>query len=178
MIMNNRFLTTLLAVFLMSTAVADGEGTDSATLIPVSEIRAGDSSLSEWQQISSGQPDAGTLDVLQAAGFTTVIDIRTPGEDRGIDEAVEVASRNMTYINMPIGGPNDISYENAREFDRLLSAIEGPVLVHCKSGNRVGALFALREKLAGASSEEALAVGKATGLTRLEPVVTERLSDQ
>ena len=105
---------------------------DSATLISVSEIRAGNSSLNEWQQVSSGQPDADTLDVLQAAGFTTVIDIRTAGEDRGINEAAEVASRNMTYINMPIGGPSDINYENARELDRLLNAIEGPVLVHCQ----------------------------------------------
>ncbi len=176
--MSNRLLNILITLFLVSTAAADTEGVESVTLLKISEIRAGNAPLSDWDQISSGQPDGATLDVLEAAGFTTIIDIRTAGEDRGIDEAQEVAARNMTYISFPIGGASDVSYENARELDRLLSSIDGPVLVHCQSGNRVGALYALREKLAGASNEEAMAVGKSAGLTRLEPVVAKRLADQ
>ncbi len=176
--MINRMLTILLTLFVASAAMADSEGVETVTLLPVSEIRAGSPLLGDWDQISSGQPDGDTLDVIEAAGFTTVIDFRTKGEERGIDEAKEVAARNMTYISFPIAGASDVTYDNAREFDRLLSTIDWPVLVHCQSGNRVGALYALREKLAGASNEEALAVGKAAGLTRLEPVVAERLADQ
>jgi len=174
--MSKRIFTVLLGVFFFSAAVADGEGAESVILIPVSEIRSGESSLSGWDQVSSGQPDSATLDVLKEAGFSTVIDMRAAGEDRGIDEAAEVAARNMTYISFPIATADDITYDNARELDRLLSSTEGPVLLHCLSGNRVGALYALREKLAGASDEEAMAVGKAAGLTRFEPVVVERLA--
>jgi len=176
--MINRVLAVLLILFAVSTAMADSEGVETVTLLPVNEIRAGSPLLGNWDQISSGQPDGATLDALKAAGFTTVIDFRANGEDRGIDEAKEVAARNMTYINFPIAGASDVTYDNARELDRLLSTVDGPVLVHCQSGNRVGALYALREKLAGASNEEALAVGKAAGLTRLEPVVVKLFEDQ
>lgn len=172
--MSKRLLTVLLSFF--SIAVADGEGADAVIFITASEIRSGESSLSDWGQVASGQPDGAALDVLKEAGFTTVIDMRAAGEDRGMDEATEVAARNMQYISFPIAAADDISYANARELERLLSSTAGPVLVHCASGNRVGALYALREKLAGASDEEALAVGKAAGLTRLEPVVVEQFA--
>jgi len=52
-----------------------------------------------------------------------------------------------------------------------------PVLVHCMSGNRVGALFALRAFwLQGMSAVEALAVGRRYGLTKLEPLVVQILA--
>jgi hypothetical protein len=45
-------------------------------------------------------------------------------------------------------------------------------VIACASGNRVGALLALREFwLEDAEPEAALALGKAAGLTRLEPSV-------
>jgi hypothetical protein len=49
-------------------------------------------------------------------------------------------------------------------------------MVHCASGNRVGALLALRaNRLEGASPEDALELGLDAGLTRLEPAVREAL---
>ena len=68
-----------------------------------------------------------------------------------------------------------ISFENAERLDSLIEQYDGPVLVHCGSGNRVGALLALRESLNGASDEEALEYGREGGMTRLEDVVKERL---
>ena len=51
-----------------------------------------------------------------------------------------------------------------------------PVIIHCASGNRVGALLALRANLIqGKSASEALAFGKAAGLTTLEDAVKQRL---
>ena len=50
------------------------------------------------------------------------------------------------------------------------------MLLHCGSGNRVGALLALKAFwLDGGSAEEALEVGLAGGVTRLEPTVRELL---
>jgi protein tyrosine phosphatase (PTP) superfamily phosphohydrolase (DUF442 family) len=61
--------------------------------------------------------------------------------------------------------------------DDVLQEIDGPVLLHCGSGNRVGAVLALRHSLSGASEEEAIAFGNDAGLTKLEDVVRERLSE-
>jgi protein tyrosine phosphatase (PTP) superfamily phosphohydrolase (DUF442 family) len=50
-----------------------------------------------------------------------------------------------------------------------------PVLLHCASGNRVGALIALGTRLKGAETEAAIAKGKQWGLTGLEPIVRGKL---
>lgn len=115
---------------------------------------------------------------LADAGFTTVVDLRMPREARGLDERETVEQLGMVYAPLPISGASDITFDNASALDQLLAETDGPVLLHCGSGNRVGALFALREKLLGASSDEALAAGKAAGLTRLESVVSERLAEK
>jgi protein tyrosine phosphatase (PTP) superfamily phosphohydrolase (DUF442 family) len=50
------------------------------------------------------------------------------------------------------------------------------VLIHCSSGNRAGALLALRAKLDGADNESALALGVAAGATRLQDTVKNKLA--
>ena len=49
-------------------------------------------------------------------------------------------------------------------------------LVHCASGNRVGALIALQHGLESGDVDAAIAEGKRWGLTRLEPVVRNALT--
>ena len=83
----------------------------------------------------------------------------------------------MHYVALPIESKDAISFENARKLDALLEEYPGPVLVHCGSGNRVGALLALRASLDGADDESALATGLDGGLTGLEEVVKERLAE-
>jgi protein tyrosine phosphatase (PTP) superfamily phosphohydrolase (DUF442 family) len=78
---------------------------------------------------------------------------------------------------LPIAGKDAISFDNARKLDGLLKEYPGPVLVHCGSGNRVGALLALRASLDGADDEKALALGREGGLSSLEGVVRERLDE-
>ena len=111
-------------------------------------------------------------------GFTLVVDFRRESEDRGIDEQETVERLGMTYANVPVGVPDGISLDNAAEFNRLIEQHEGRVFLHCGSGGRAGAMFALRESLLGASDEEAVAAGKAAGLTRLEDTVRERLDEE
>jgi len=126
---------------------------------------------------SSGQPDEAALEVFADSGYATVIDLRGAGEDRGLAESAVVEDLGMHYVTLPIAGPEAISYENARKLDELIGQSGGPVLVHCGSGNRVGALLALRAKLHGADDESALQLGREGGLTRLEDVVRERLAE-
>jgi uncharacterized protein (TIGR01244 family) len=125
---------------------------------------------------TAGQPSAEALAELAKQGYVTVIDLRGVEEDRGFDEAATVEGLGMSYIQLPVSGADDVSYENANALDRILSDLHGPVLLHCSSSNRVGALLALRAKLNGADEDEALALGKKAGLTRLQPTVEEVLS--
>lgn len=126
---------------------------------------------------SAGQPDRAALEIFADAGYATIIDLRGAGENRGFEEAAVVEELGMHYVNLPIEGMDAISFENARKLDALLQEHPGPVLVHCGSGNRVGALLALRASLDGADDESALAIGREGGLTRLEGVVRERLAE-
>lgn len=125
---------------------------------------------------SSGQPDAEALDVFADSGYAAVIDLRGASETRGLDEPQAVAERGMTYVPFPIPGSDDITFENAGALKALIDAQSGPVLLHCGSGNRVGAMLALIASLEGADDDAALAYGREGGMTRLEPVVRERLA--
>lgn len=126
---------------------------------------------------TAGQPDAAALTIFAERGYKTVIDIRTEPEDRGIDEATVINDLGMKYILFPIDKPEAINFDNARELGRLIEESEGPVLVHCGSSNRVGALFALQKSLDGADNEVALEYGREAGMTRLEGRVKEVFSE-
>lgn len=126
---------------------------------------------------TAAQPSPEQLEALADAGFTTVINLRTDAE-MDFDEGGQVQSLGMNYHSIPIGSAADVNEETARQLDAYLAAADGPVLVHCASSNRVGALFAVREHLAGADSETALAKGKAAGLTSLEPRARELIEPQ
>jgi uncharacterized protein (TIGR01244 family) len=104
--------------------------------------------------------------------------MRGSDEDRGVENFEGVVERTgMSYVPFPIEDRSEISFDKAKELDALLQDADGPVLIHCASGNRVGALLALRKSLSGASDEEAIAYGRDAGMTRLEPVVRERLNE-
>ena len=108
------------------------------------------------------------------SGYAAVIDMRGLNEDRGISNYADVVEgKGMEYIAFPISSAAEINLDKARQLDELLADIDGPVLLHCGSGNRVGAVLALRESLNGADDEAAIEFGKDAGLTRLEPVVRE-----
>jgi uncharacterized protein (TIGR01244 family) len=125
---------------------------------------------------SSGQPDAEQLALFAEAGYVAVVDLRGESENRGLDEAAAVESLGLDYVNLPVSGADAISWENASQLEEILSSYDGPVLVHCGSGNRVGALLALSKSKNGAEDEEAVAYGRAAGMTGLESVVRSRLA--
>ena len=85
----------------------------------------------------------------------------------------------MAYANLPIRGPADLNRANVAAFDALLRDIDAPVLVHCASGNRVGAMAALRAAwVEGHTVEKAVEIGRAWGMKGLESAVRERLASE
>lgn len=127
---------------------------------------------------TGGQPQPDQLREAQQAGVHTIINLRPIAEHADFDEASLVASLGMTYVNIPIAGPADLTRDNAHKLaDALEVAGNGPTLVHCASANRVGALFALKAHyLDGMDVESALALGRNAGLKAMEPLVRELLS--
>ena len=159
------FLGTLLLA-LATSAAADGDkATWKYRFEPADGITA------------AGQPKEDGLEELAENGYAAVIDLRTAGEDRGLDEQDIVENLGMDYVSLPIAGKDALNFENAKQLDEILGEYDGPVLVHCGSGNRVGALFALREKMNGADDEDALEFGRSAGMTSLESTVKARFAE-
>lgn len=128
-------------------------------------------------RIVSGAIDADDLGRLRAAGIRHVISLRTVEESKGFDEAQIAAGLGIDYHSIPIKGAESLTKENAQKLDQLLQqAGEDPTLVHCASGNRVGALIAVREAwIKGQPVDAAVAEGKRWGLTSLEGAVRSKL---
>jgi protein tyrosine phosphatase (PTP) superfamily phosphohydrolase (DUF442 family) len=90
---------------------------------------------------TAGQPDAAAWGTLAQAGFRSVVDLREAAEPRGHDEAGEIARAGLTYLPLPVGHDSlgDRQFDTLREFLRVPA--NRPVVVHCQSANRVGALM-------------------------------------
>jgi protein tyrosine phosphatase (PTP) superfamily phosphohydrolase (DUF442 family) len=89
---------------------------------------------------TAGQPQIEHLRQLADGGFKAVVDLRTPGEPRGYDEAAAAREVGLEYVNLPVAGPpEDETFDRFRQVMR--DPGKRPVLVHCGSANRVGALL-------------------------------------
>ena len=114
---------------------------------------------------TAGQPEEEHLKRLAEAGYKIVIDLRTSEEDPGFDEPEVVQKAGMEYVNIPVGHET-IEEETFRRFRELINDPERrPVLVHCSSANRVGALLLPYLVLdEGKSPEEAEEIASRVGL--------------
>ncbi len=180
----SRFSIALIAVLLIGGVGCSGEGAGEKAATPA------DTSAPEEQTaaieapfrnavlvgdvLTGGQPTSEELAALAEQGYLTVINLRMPGEDMTTIEAAE--ELGMSYVSLPIDGPAGLTEENAIAFAELLGELDGPAVIHCGSGNRVGAMYALKAfYVDGMTAEEALAVGYEAGLTRLNRSVREQL---
>ncbi|MDX1645466.1 MAG: sulfur transferase domain-containing protein [Thermoanaerobaculia bacterium] len=125
--------------------------------------------------LAGGQPSAEQLEALRAAGYRAVLNLRTEREEGPGQETAEAVG--LEFERLPIDGSAGLDEANARRFAELLDAMERPLVVHCGSGNRVGALFALKAYYVdGQDAEAALETGRRAGLTGLEEAVRRQLS--
>lgn len=128
--------------------------------------------------LCGGQPTPEALETAQRKGFKTIINLRPASEHAGWDVAETVQSLGLNYVNIPIAGEADLTQENVNAFHNALNDNESPTIVHCASGNRVGALFAMRAAwIEGKTTEEALEIGRCSGLTGMEPAVARLLQE-
>jgi uncharacterized protein (TIGR01244 family) len=121
-------------------------------------------------------PTAEVWPKLRQEGFVTFVDLRPEPELAATARAAAEAA-GLVYVQIPVGSDADLDLGAARALDAILAdPARSPAVVACASGNRSGALLAVRAFwLQGKPAEEALAFGKAAGLTRLEPSVRQLL---
>ncbi len=113
----------------------------------------------------ASQPTKADLDAAKTRGVKTVIDLRAVTEDRGFDERTVVEGLGLEYVNLPFGKPEELTddvFDRARE---LLGTAERPILLHCGSANRAGAVWIPWRVLdTGLTLDAALAEAKTAGL--------------
>lgn len=127
---------------------------------------------------SAGQPTVEQVKNAARTGLRRIINLRPASEGPGYDESSIAQSLGLEYYCLPIAGPQDLNFETVRQLDDLLRASpDAQTLVHCATGNRVGALMALRAAwLNDEPIDAAISTGQRWGLARLEPAVRHLLS--
>ena len=88
----------------------------------------------------SGQPTAAQIKAAGKAGYRTVFDLRSRLEDRGFDEEKVAGKAKMAYTNVEVT-PDALTQSKVLYFLMMLREAERPVLLHCSTGNRAGALY-------------------------------------
>jgi uncharacterized protein (TIGR01244 family) len=113
---------------------------------------------------TAGQPSAAGLAQLKAMGFKTVVNLRTEKEGAKEEEAM-VKAAGLSYVSVPVTAET-LSQKDADAVGRVIDdPAAGPVLLHCATANRVGAVWAILRVRQGKTLEEAEAEGRAIGLT-------------
>lgn len=122
--------------------------------------------------IPAGEGPAAAFQALADAGVRTYIDLRADAEIPP-ETAALATTAGLDYRRLPIAGEADLDLASARALDLVLDEWgRYPIAVACSSGNRAGALLALRAFwLDRVGAESALELGLAAGLTRFEPSV-------
>ncbi|MDP2955043.1 MAG: sulfur transferase domain-containing protein [Longimicrobiales bacterium] len=171
---------TLAAIFALALCAARSEAQRvspaatlaSATALGVPNVREPSPGL-----LTAGQLSQAQMDGLAEAGVATFVSLRLPEEEGAGWEEAYARERGVSFARIPIGGSADLTRANAEALDRILDAAGGkPAVVYCGSGNRAGALLALRAHwLDGMPAAQALELGKAAGMTRLERAVAKLL---
>jgi uncharacterized protein (TIGR01244 family) len=166
-------MKTLSSLLLVSTLLSAG----CATRSPADEVPAIADAISPAPGVvSAGRLAPADIERVRDAGIHHIIDLTPDAETPDFDEAAAAQMAGLDYSNLPLSGPGDLTRENVQAFDAMLRHAKRPVLVHCASGNRVGAMAALRAAwVDGKGAEEAIAIGKAWGLKGLEGDVRRRL---
>ena len=114
--------------------------------------------------IFGGQPTEDQLTAL-AEHYASVINLRMPAEDAGFSEEELANELGVTYAALSVNAAALADSETYDRFFDLFEQAERPVLVHCASGNRVGALYyAYLVARRGVEPAEALRLAQENGL--------------
>ncbi len=106
-----------------------------------------------------------------------VIDLRRADEGAEL-EAQQMQSSGVTYFNLPISS-DSLDTATVDRLDTLLSAhSQHPIILHCRSGNRAGLMWAALLKNRGESSAAAIsAVSEIVNSPKIRQAIREYTSE-
>lgn len=114
--------------------------------------------------VAMGQPTPADLQQAAQEGYKSVLNLRSPQEEGALsDEQQSAEAAGLQYVNLPVR-PDAMSQEQTDQILNQIDQLPKPLLTHCKSGLRSGAMalmyVATRE---GLSAEAAMEKGKQMG---------------
>lgn len=110
-----------------------------------------------------GQPSEEAVTQLGEMGFKTIINLRTRQEG-ALEEEQVVRALGLDYVWVPVRS-STLSLRDVEAVEQVLSDPErAPVLLHCGSSDRVGAVWGAIQARAGRTLEEAEAAAREAGL--------------
>ncbi len=127
--------------------------------------------------LCGGPPTDADLAHAKTLGARAVLDLRPAAEGSASADAQRVAAAGFTPLRIAIAGAAGFTPDNVRAFALAVDdPAQVPLLVHCGTGNRVGALAALKAVWHdGLAADAAIALGRAAGLTKAEAAVRTAL---
>ncbi len=93
--------------------------------------------------VGSGPPALAEIPLLQERGYSTIINLRQAGEPGVAEERAAAEAAGLHYVSIPMSGSNFALADAHLLRQALADAPAGDVLLHCGSGSRVGALWAM-----------------------------------
>ena len=124
---------------------------------------------------TGGNLDPAGIPMLKQMGFKTIIDFNTDEQGAAVQgPMVEKAGMTYDHISVPTDAPTP---DQVAEFARIVEdPANYPILMHCESANRVGAMWALYRASKGVPNMVAVEEGRALGLkTNREAAVRKML---
>lgn len=110
-----------------------------------------------------GAPSVEQIQAFTDQGVKTVFDFRTEAE--GVDGQRQVVKAlGLNYINIPLTGKLATPAQVAKFGQAFALAKQDKVVLHCRSGNRVGMMWSLYQISQGISTEQAISEGRAFGM--------------
>jgi len=153
-----RFIPTLLVAAVLGVAPARGE-------VPVT---VDPEAIPNYQLIRpglafGGQPSAETVERLGEMGFRTIVNLRTEREGAPAEGEV-VRAQGLDYVWVPVTA-GTFSLQDVETVERVLDDPEAaPVLLHCASSNRVGAVWGAIQARQGRTRDEVESDTRTAGL--------------
>jgi uncharacterized protein (TIGR01244 family) len=112
----------------------------------------------------AGQPSSAGLARLKELGFRTVVNLRVEGEGGYVDEKAILEAQGLRYVHVPLTATT-LSEADIQAVRAVLDdAAARPVLIHCTSASRVGAVWAVIQRRQGKTVDEAEAEGRRVGM--------------
>lgn len=113
----------------------------------------------------ASQPSPADFEQAKEGGVKTVINLRHASEQPDFNEQAFIEGLDLGYYHVPWKSPDELTDAKFQEVRRLLREADRPILMHCSSANRVGAMWlAYRVLDEGATKQQAIEEAKIVGL--------------